>query len=167
MSKEPDSHLPQSLNQCFMMQVPLKQLIANSCHGITSVCIQLPSTAPLESVSLTGCRKLKQVFICANSLNSLAVDDCPQLNSLELLCPRLQTLSASKCAHQAMPQLACPALQQLNLFGCRQLQSEGDSALCSACTVSSWCKVAPKQGFLAAYCLDWRFGCSWNAVLSS
>ncbi|KAL0028586.1 hypothetical protein WJX79_003638 [Trebouxia sp. C0005] len=61
----------------------LKQLIGNCCHAITSVTIQLPSTAPLESVSLTGCRKLKQVYISAPRLTDLAVDDCPQLHSLE------------------------------------------------------------------------------------
>ena len=109
------------------MQAPLRQLIANSCHGINSVELQLPAAAPLESVSVAGCRKLKRVYISATNLSSLAVDDCPQLHSLELLCPNLVTLSASKCAHQAMPVLTCPNLQQLNLFGNRQLQSEGEA----------------------------------------
>lgn len=110
------------------LQAALKQLTGNCCHGITSVTIQLPQTAPLESVSLTGCRKLKQVHISAPWLTELAVDDCPQLNSLELFsCPSLTVLSASKCSHLGgvTPLLDCPKLQQLNLFGCRLLQSEG------------------------------------------
>ncbi len=76
----------------------LKQLIGNCCHAITSVTIQLPSIAPLESVSLTGCCKLKQVYISAPCLNDLAVDDCPQLHSLEVQCPNLTALSASNAA---------------------------------------------------------------------
>ncbi|DBA87622.1 TPA: hypothetical protein ACH3X1_004638 [Trebouxia sp. C0004] len=105
----------------------LKQLIGNCCHAITSVTIQLPSAAPLESVSLTGCRKLKQVYISAPWLNDLAVDDCPQLHSLEVQCPNLTALSASKCSqlNGFAPVLESPKLQQLNLFGCRQLLSEG------------------------------------------
>ena len=112
----------------------LKQLIGNCCHAITSVTIQLPSTAPLESVSLTGCRKLKQVYICAPWLKDLAVDDCPQLHSLEVHCPNLTLLSASKCSqlNGFAPVLECPKLQQLNLFGCRQLLSEGGRH-------SDWC----------------------------
>lgn len=105
----------------------MKQLTGNCCQGITSVTIQLPLAAPLESVSLTGCRKLKQVHISAPWLTDLAVDDCPQLNSLELQCPKLTALSASKCSNLGgfTPLLDCPKLQQLNLFGCRLLQSEG------------------------------------------
>ncbi len=111
-----------------MLQAVLKQLIGNCCHGISSVAIQLPSTAPLESVSLTGCRKLRQVCISAPWLQDLAVDDCPHLNSLELQCPNLTVLSASECSSLTgfAPVLECPRLQQMNLFGCRQLQSEGE-----------------------------------------
>lgn len=108
----------------------LQQLTASFCQGITSVTIQLPPAAPLQSVSLTGCRKLKQVLISAPQLADLSVDDCAQLHSLQLQCPSLTVLGASKCNSLTgfLPALDCPRLQQLNLFGCRQLESEGDAS---------------------------------------
>lgn len=107
----------------------LQQLTANCCPGLTSVTIQLPSAASLHSLSLTGCRKLKEAVISAPHLESLAVDSCPQLHTLELQCPSLTSLKASQCSVLTGfgPALDCPRLQQLNLFGCKRLQSEGNT----------------------------------------
>ena len=114
------------------VQTMLQQLTANCCHGISSVTIQLPPEAPLHSLSLTGCRKLKQVVVSAPHLSNLAVDSCPQLHTLELQCPNLTSLTASHCNVLTgfAPALDCPHLQQLNLFACKQLQSEGDALEC-------------------------------------
>lgn len=114
----------------FLVQAALRQLTANSCHGLSSVTIQLPSTSPLETLSMAGCRKLKSIYVSAPQLQELSVDSNPQLNSLELQCPGLTSLSASKCASlTGLAALECPALQHLNLFGCRQLQTEGGLAI--------------------------------------
>lgn len=139
--------LPQlNMMQMIWLQAVLRQLTANSCHGLASVTIQLPSSSPLESLSVTGCRKLKLVYIAAPQLRDLSVDSCPQLTSLELQCPNLTMLSASKCGSLTglAAQFECPALQQLNLFGCRQLQTEGKLlGLCchlwSSCMGLCWC----------------------------
>lgn len=54
----------------YAVQTVLQQLTANGCHSISTVSIQLPPPAPLRTLSLTGCRKLKEVVVSAPQLES-------------------------------------------------------------------------------------------------
>ena len=130
-----------------VMQAVLKQLTANNCQGLSSVTIQLPDSSPLQSLSMTGCRKLKTVYVSAAQLQDLSLDSSPQLVALDLACPSLTALSASRCAslEGMATQFECPKLQQLNLFGCRQLRTEGARAFrCNAKHLR--CKLISLEG---------------------
>ncbi|KAF3790074.1 F-box/LRR-repeat protein 15 [Nymphaea thermarum] len=120
----------ESLTKVGLNSTSLVTLSLVGCRGMKNLELGCPN---LQEVFLDGCDHLEDASFCPVGLRSLNLGICPKLSTLRLDASQMTILELKGCGVLSQAAINCPSLVSLDASFCSQLQDDCLSATTASC----------------------------------